>query len=151
MKKFLKSKWFFYVLFGIGLLSITFFYKTDNNFTINNIIDKSKHPTVRKQKESSKKILSISEIEPATLPPEAKPLLDNLVKLQNQESPNLNPELENHVKEAEALIAKTDKVLADQGFSVGMPELNKELSEKSEVENRIAELQEQLSNLTKAN
>ena len=150
MAGFFKSKCFFYVLFGIGLLSITLFYKTDNNFIDKNP-DKNTHFSAVKQKTSSTKALSITEIEPDKLPPEAKPLFDNLVKLQNQESPGLNPELENRVKEADALIARTDELFAEQGFPVGMSGLQKELSEKSEVENKIAELQDQLSNLKNNN
>ena len=146
MTIFFKSKWFFMFLFGIGLLAITIFYKAEDN-----AVKENKHQAIIKQNAISTKPLSISEIDSNKLPPEAKPLFDSLAKLQSAKTSKFKPELENRVKEADALIAKTDQLFAKQGLPVGIPVFKKELSEKSEVENKIDELQAQLSSLKEEN
>jgi hypothetical protein len=139
-----KSKWFFIFLFVIALFLITIFYKTEDK-TIDN---KAYTPNI-KQEISSNKAISISEIKSDRLPPESKTVFDSLVKLHDENAISANPELEDKIKETDALVAKTDNLLALQGIKAGMPIFEKELSEKSKVENQIVELQNQLNSLRK--
>ena len=146
MLNFFKSKRIIIVLLGIGtILSVIIFYQIKPTFFLQN-----KHPPELKEKLSSHKSLkptSLSKIDRKKLPPEARPLLDSLIELENKKTTK-NKNLKINIKKADALIANADKVISDNNLLKKFHILKKELS-KNESAKKADDLQQRLNLLQK--
>lgn len=166
-----KSKWFIVLSIGFGLVLGVFFLHGTKRIRIEQgeYFKQSQHPPDIKQSiqnispvdEPTIKLKFIdrsnlvsdpkifSKIDHRKLPPELRPVYENLIELQNNKIWPKKNELAEYMQQADALIKKADQVVLEKGIGNTIHDFQEklkisEIGEDDLLENRLNELKKRL-------